>query len=298
MAKFKLWRKFLVAAIFSIALHSLAIFLFLHARPKPAASTKISPVKISIYTKSKNLGLASKQVGKQKRPQTGKDSGAQNKSATYSDYLPSAGVVSGAEGPQVVGGDSRIVYDGGKEFAGEVGNMPDVILVAREFMQHIEFPDELRKMFMSARGILRIKKQTDGHWAVHGLKGEPYLKALLFETYANISPDDIFWEMLDRLTYEELRLSFGFRVMPANDETVEEGMAYSHFGHRVEITRTFKVHSRKWQMLAVDPSTALPALNVFGIAREAYMTATDKDPSQTIGIVRLRLSPGYKSEDR
>jgi hypothetical protein len=216
----------------------------------------------------------------------------------YDQLFPKAGIdypVAGVESPgepdtSVRGLPSFDPENDGIPFATKTRHLSKLTVFAKDLAGLIAVPPALQKLEPSGSARVRFSRKS-GEWQVTEAAGDPYFRALLYETLDALSPQTYGLVMLAATEFESVRVHFEFRTISVVDQTTKP-IDVTIDGNKIFIVMTRQDADPKWQMLTASPA-GLPAVNLLGIGWVLARPYIEADPNADIEVKRLRLSPAF-----
>lgn len=180
-------------------------------------------------------------------------------------------------------------------FAKQARHASKLIAFANELAEIISIPSALVKIEPEGSAKLFFSRSGEAQWKTTKAKGDPYFRALLYETLNKLSPNLHGLVMLSAAELDSVEIIFQFRTFSFNDSGIKP-VALRIDGDKIFITMTQIKASSKWQLLnASKDSTGrdIVSVDLIGLGLNLANGANEEDPYQDHELQTLRLSPAY-----
>lgn len=105
-------------------------------------------------------------------------------------------------------------------YATKTRELSKLTVFAKDLAGFIAVPPALRKLEPSGAARARLSRKGN-KWNVTEAAGDPYFRALLYETLAGLSPETYGLVMLAATEFESVRVHFEFRTISVVDQTTK-----------------------------------------------------------------------------
>jgi hypothetical protein len=285
----------------AFGLHFL-VLAALRVAPAPIKNGVSEPVKIRIVAAPKPVppqlpgaeSLSTRPQTARKKKQTATSNkvtapavkqGAQN----YLGLLPTVGEISlPVTGATIVAGEEHLHPSFQTQ---QLTHAVERNALAQAVSDRISVPYELFKIQASGRATIVLSKRKD--WRYHKLDGDPYVRALLFDAFAE--PDSEMRRLLAAAGIERnYTIIVEFRRATDLEENFPERTLIADL-EQVRLQFVAKAVSDNWVMMAASP-TGVPAVNILGVAWRVLQPIVEDPPESAPVLKKLRRSFGYSAQ--
>lgn len=165
---------------------------------------------------------------------------------------------------------------------------------ARELAENISIPSAVKAIEPSGGAFLRLSRNAGG-WHVITVTGDPYFRAIIYETVSSLLSTSQALQLLSAVEYGSIRIYLSFSTVYGRAQTTNPRTTNTN-ANMVFINFAHKHVDAKWQ-LAMPGRTPkgddTVLLNLIGVGKLAMDAIRNADPAESGDAKRLRLSPAF-----
>ncbi len=176
-------------------------------------------------------------------------------------------------------------------------NFASMTDLAKAILDYVEVPNALRDLLTSAKLSVRMQKDSKG-WRPVRIDGDPYLRAIFYESWIYLSKGSEFRRVLENLSYSTVR--FEVNLIVSSSLAIDEKPQSKIQGNFIVLDLNLKRSTAKeWKLLSAWLANGDPVfgLNVIGLALYVYDAYKSRNRDDPI-LIRLQQSPAYKAPVR
>jgi hypothetical protein len=174
----------------------------------------------------------------------------------------------------------------------KIRNFSKLSLFSRDLADLIFIPSAVAHL--EPKGSVKARYSRNGKiWHVSQTVGDPYYRAILYETLNALSSQNYGVINLASSEFDSVRIFFDFRTISVSDQTTKP-LDIKIDGNKIHIHVTYQSADPKWKMLTVSP-VGQPALNLLGLGLVLVEPYLGTDPMVDPEVIRLRSSPAFRS---
>ena len=173
-------------------------------------------------------------------------------------------------------------------------NLGKLEAFARELAENISIPSAVKAIEPSGGAFLRLSRNAGG-WHVITVTGDPYFRAIIYETVSSLLSTNQALQQLSAVEYKSIRIYLSFSTVYGRAQTAKPRTTNTN-ANMVFINFVHQHVDGKWQLAMPgktpkgDDTVLLNLIGAIMLARDAIKNA---DPAESGDAKRLRLSPAF-----
>ncbi len=176
-------------------------------------------------------------------------------------------------------------------------NFASMTDLVKAIPEYVDVPNAVRAILSTAKLSVRMRKDSQG-WRPVRIDGDPYLRAIFFESWLYLSKQSEFRRILDKIEYSSIRFEVNLTVLSslALDDKPQSRIQGNFIALDMQVKRST---AQEWKLLAAWQTAGVAAfgLDVIGLAVYAYEAYKNRNREDPI-LLRLQQSPAYKAAIR
>ena len=176
----------------------------------------------------------------------------------------------------------------------------EVQLFGKELIEQISIPFSLKEIVRSGEASVTFERSSDGEkWSPVSAYGDPYFRAVLYETLLNMSPLSYGLQILSRTEINSVKIYLTYRTKMSMDATRKPASVEVN-GRKIFLTIEYAKDYDELSMFSVDEfgkhgeqPKVVPMINFLGIGMYAIKKASEDDLENDPELRKLRTSPAF-----